>query len=181
MDVVDALDQSLQHTQTVIAGVSTSDYDRPTPCEGWTVRDLLEHMVGVVAGIGAAASGTAPEPFSLGDDLAAQFEKIAAANVSAWRQPGVLEKIVDGPAGPMPGSVLAGINLLDTATHTWDLAKATGQDTRLPDDVARAALEASRQIISAEIRPGRFGPELAAPADANPTQELVSFLGRSCS
>jgi len=47
--------------------------------------------------------------------------------------------------------------------------------------VARAALEASRQIITPEIRSGRFGPELAAPANANATDELVSFLGRPTS
>ena len=66
----------------------------------------------------------------------------------------------------MPGHALAGINLLDTATHTWDLATATGQPAALPDDVATAALEASRATITPEIRPGRFGPEVAAPAGA---------------
>ena len=65
----------------------------------------------------------------------------------------------------MPGRVLAGINLLDTATHTWDIATATGQPAKLPDGVAEAALEASRATISAEIRPGRFGPELPAPTE----------------
>ena len=32
----------------------------------------------------------------------------------------------------MPGRMLAGINLLDTATHTWDIATATGQPAQLP-------------------------------------------------
>ena len=181
MDVIDALDQSYQHTQRVIAGVGAGDYDRPTPCESWTVRDLLEHMVGVVAGLGAAAAGAERQPFTLSDDPATQFETVAATNLAAWRRPGVLDEVVNGGPGPMPGRVLAGINLLDTTTHTWDLARATGQDERLPDDVARAALEASRQIITPEIRSGRFGPELAAPANANATDELVSFLGRPAS
>ena len=90
----------------------------------------------------------------------------------------MLDKIVDAGPGPMPGRVLAGINLLDTATHTWDIATATGQPAKLPDGVAEAALEASRATISAEIRPGRFGPELPAPTDAGPTEQLVAFLGR---
>ena len=90
----------------------------------------------------------------------------------------MLDKIVDAGPGPMPGRVLAGINLLDTATHTWDIATATGQPTQLPDAVAEAALEVSRATISAEIRPGRFGPEVAAPAGAGPTEQLVAFLGR---
>jgi len=78
----------------------------------------------------------------------------------------------------MPGRALAGINLLDTATHTWDLATATGQDPTLPDDVAVAALEASRMIVSDDIRSGRFGAEVPATPGASPTDQLVSFLGR---
>ena len=78
----------------------------------------------------------------------------------------------------MPGRVLAGINLLDTATHTWDLATATGQPSTLPDGVATAALEVSRATISPELRPGRFGPEVPVAADAGPTEQLVAFLGR---
>ena len=72
----------------------------------------------------------------------------------------------------------ASINLLDTATHSCDLAVATGQPATLPDDVARAALEASRSIVSPEIRAGRFHPEHAAPDGADATTRLVAFLGR---
>ncbi len=79
----------------------------------------------------------------------------------------------------MPGHVVAGINLLDTATHTWDLATATGQPAELPEPVATAALEASEQIVSPEIRTGRFGPEQPVPAGASPTARLVAFLGRT--
>jgi uncharacterized protein (TIGR03086 family) len=79
----------------------------------------------------------------------------------------------------MPGRVLASINLLDTATHTWDLATATGQPAELPEAVATAALEASRTVISPEIRQGRFADEQVAPAGATPTQQLVAYLGRS--
>jgi uncharacterized protein (TIGR03086 family) len=78
----------------------------------------------------------------------------------------------------MPGRVLAGINLVDTATHTWDLATATGQSAQLPDDLAATVLEVSRATISPEIRSGRFGPEVTAPRGSGPTDQLVAFLGR---
>ena len=78
----------------------------------------------------------------------------------------------------MPGRVLAGINLLDTATHSWDLAVACGQPSTLPDAVAQAALDAGHATIAPEIRAGRFGPEVKAPSNADTTQQLVAFLGR---
>ncbi len=178
MELIDALEQAFQHAAGVIGNVRTEQYDDPTPCPDWAVRDLLGHTIGVVAGLGAAASGDTPAEFALGTDPAAQFREAAAVALAAWRTPGVLDKIVDAGPGPMPGRVLAGINLLDTATHTWDLATATGQPTQLPTGVAEAALEASRATISAEIRPGRFGPEVPAPTGAGPTEQLVGFLGR---
>jgi uncharacterized protein (TIGR03086 family) len=181
MDLVAALDQTFAHAHGVIANVRPDQYDNRTPCTEWTVRDLLEHMVGVVTGIGGAAAGTPPQSggaFELSDDPAGQFEAAAKASVAAWDADGVMDQIVDGGAGPMPGRILAGINLLDTATHTWDLATATGQPAALPDDVAAAALEVSGQIVSPEIRTGRFDAELPASPDATTTERLVAFLGR---
>src|SRR5690348_8837142 len=136
MDVVDALDDTFQHAHVVIGGVKAEQYSDKTPCTEWTVRDLLEHMIGVVAGLGAAAAGEPPTAFVLSDDPAGQFKSAAASAMAAWRTPGVLERVVDAGPGPMPGSVLASINLVDTAVHTWDLAAATGQPRELPTPVA---------------------------------------------
>ncbi len=179
MELTVALEETFAHAHDVIANVRPEQYADQTPCAEWTVRELLEHMIGVVAGLGAAASGKPRSPFSLGDDPAAQFEDVAAAAIAGWQTPGVMDRIVEFGPGPMPGRALAGINLLDTATHTWDLATATGQPATLPDDVAIAALEASLATISPEIRAGRFDAERTAPSDAGPTERLVAFLGRT--
>ena len=179
MDRIGSLDETFHHAHKVIGGVSPDQYGNATPCQEWTVRDLLTHLIGVVAGLGAAAAGSPRERFELASDPADQFDATATAALAAWRSPGVLDRIIDAGPGPMPGRMLAGINLLDTATHTWDLARATGQPAALPDGVAIAALEASRATISAEIRQGRFGPEVVVPEDADPTDRLVAFLGRT--
>ena len=179
MDVLVALERTFGHARGVIAGVRADQHDDKTPCEEWAVRDLLSHMIGVVAGLGSAAAGEKAEPFVLADDPVAQFDAASASALAAWRQPGVLDRVVVAGPGPMPGHVLASINLLDTATHTWDLATATGQDQELPADVASAAMEASRRIVDDELRPGRFGPEQIAPEGATATQRLVAFLGRT--
>jgi uncharacterized protein (TIGR03086 family) len=178
MEPIEPLDRTFQHAQRVIAGITPDQYDNPTPCSEWNVRQVLEHAMGVVAGMGQALAGSQPSEFVLANDPGAQFEQIAAETIAAWRTDGVLDQVVHLGAGPMPGRVYANINLLDTATHSWDLAVATGQDASLPDDVAIAAYEASQMIVSPEIRQGRFGPEVAAPDDADPTQRLVAFLGR---
>jgi len=178
VELIDALAATFDHAHGVIANVRPDQLDNKTPCDEWAVRDLLGHTIGVVAGIGAAAAGSAPPEFALADDPAAQFRDAADATLAAWSAPGVMDRIVDGGPGPMPGRVLAGINLLDTATHSWDLAVATGQPTSLPAGVAECALDVSRATIAPEIRVGRFAPEVMAASGASPTDQLVAFLGR---
>jgi uncharacterized protein (TIGR03086 family) len=178
MDLLDALDRTFQHTSGVLAAVPPDKLDGATPCAEWCVRDLLQHMISVVAGLGAAAAGTAPAAFVLDADPATQFDGIATTTLDAWRAPGALDKTIEGPAGAMPGSVYAGINLLDTATHAWDLATACGLPAALPDDVAAFTLEVARQTIAPQIRPGRFADEIAAPGGGSATDQLVAFLGR---
>ena len=179
MDLVSSLDRTFQHAHGVIAGITPDQYDNATPCSEWTVRQVLEHSVGVVAGMGAAVSGKPRPAFELAADPGAQFEQVAAKAMVAWRADGVLDRVIEFGPRSMHGSVLANINLLDTATHVWDLAIATGQDATLPDDIAIAAYEASQVVVSPELRSGRFGPEVPAPDDADATQRLVAFLGRT--
>jgi uncharacterized protein (TIGR03086 family) len=179
MELIAALDTSFNHTHGVLTGVRPEHLTESTPCEKWTVQDLLEHMIGVVAGLGAAASGSPGGEFTLGADPAAQFRDAADATLAAWSAPGVLERIIDAGPGPMPGSVLAGINLLDTTTHAWDLAVALGRPAAVPDDVAGEALKQARMIITPEFRPGRFEAEITAPANASVTDALVAYLGRN--
>jgi hypothetical protein len=69
MELIDALDQTFQHAQGVIGNVRADQYDDPTPCPDWTVRDLLSHTIGVVAGLAQpppepcqASSHSAPIP-----------------------------------------------------------------------------------------------------------------------
>src|SRR5438874_11094586 len=116
MELIDSLEQTFTQAEGVIANVGEAQYADKTPCSEWTVGDLLEHMIGVVAGLGAAAGGQPRAPFVLAADPAAQFQDTAAGALEAWRSPGVMDRIIEAGPGPMPGRVLASINLLDTAT-----------------------------------------------------------------
>ena len=78
---------------------------------------------------------------------------------------------------PVPAGM--SINLLDTATHSWDIARATGQDANLPDALAVTVLAVCHGFVSDEIRQfAGFDPAVAVGADAGPTDQLVAFLGR---
>jgi uncharacterized protein (TIGR03086 family) len=82
------------------------------------------------------------------------------------------------PLGDMPGSVLGGFTTLDIAVHGWDLAKASGQQADLGDDLADEVLAFAQQTITDTTRAPRIGPEVAAGPGASATDRLVAFLGR---
>src|SRR5260370_41066080 len=103
MDVVEALDLTFGNAQGVIAGLRADQLDDKTPCAEWTVRELLEHMIGVVAGMGAATRGESRSPFMLGTDPAAQFAEASVGPLAAWRVPGFLDRLVQGGPEPVPG------------------------------------------------------------------------------
>ena len=181
MDPIDTLAESFDHTAEVVAAVRSDQLDAPTPCTDWTLRELLSHTVGVVSSMGLAAQGLEPcnpNDFPLGADLGVQFRTEADRTIKAWRARG-LDGEMNVGAGPMPAAVAFGINLADTTTHSWDIARASGQDGEAPDDVARAALDFAQSFVDDNVRSfAGFGAPVAVPETATPTQQLVAFLGR---
>lgn len=182
METLDALAQTFDHAATVIAAVRPDQLSSATPCSEWDVRALLTHTVGVVQNVGQGVRGEALIPginaVALEDNIAAQFRSAAAGTLAAWRTAG-LDGEANIGAGPMPASVAANINLVDTTTHTWDIARSTGQSEELPADLATAVLAAAKSFLNDDIR--NFAGIHAAVevgADATPTEALVAFLGR---
>jgi uncharacterized protein (TIGR03086 family) len=179
MDLVPALERTFDQMHRVARGVTADDYARPTPCAEWDVAMLMTHAFGVVDGIGTVASGSTPVPFEL-DRVApaVQFRRLADKALAAWKTDGVLDAEMNAGAGPMPGRVYASINLLDTLVHSWDLATATSQDATIDDELATFTLGVSQQVISPDVRVGRFDAEVPTSSEASATDRLVGFLGR---
>lgn len=179
----DALAGVYEHTGRVIAGVRDEHLELPTPCSEWNVRELVNHTIGVVFGIAAGVSGQpgpagdAPD-FTADGGAASSFDQAKQASLAAWNADGVFDGTVNIGAGDMPAEAAIGINMLDTLTHSWDLAEALGQDRSMDPELAEAALAASKMIISDEIRPGRFGPAVEIADDAPAHDRLAAFLGR---
>ncbi|MFM7292098.1 MAG: TIGR03086 family metal-binding protein [Planctomycetia bacterium] len=152
-------------------------WSSPTPCEGWSARDLVAHVASNMSGLAAALTGSAPAAFDP-DDVAGSWATAHAAIVDALRN-GDLTTKVPGPIGLMPAhAVIDNLLSIDVLVHTWDLARAVGGDEALDsDDVARAY--AVMQPMDAVIRaPGVFGPKVPVPEGADAQTELLHFLGR---
>jgi uncharacterized protein (TIGR03086 family) len=180
----EALEQAIAATRTVLTGVSKEQLDRATPCADWKVSDLINHIVGGQYFFEAGAKGAPPAggdtDFSATDFISA-FDEGAKRCVAAFNEDGVMEKMLTLPFGQMPGAAFVGIAATDTFTHGWDLAKATGQDTKLNDELAAQLLAGAKQFIQPAFRSetgNPFGAEESAPAGACNADQLAAFLGR---
>lgn len=179
--MLDAMGGINGNAARLIAEIEPGQWDRATPCSEWTVRDLVGHIVGVTRTFTASASRSNPpapaEGDQLGDDPAATFAETADASMAAWRGDGALDGMVAIP-GEMPAMAALGINVLDTGTHCWDLAKAIDAEDGLTDEQKALIDVCARRTVTDEVRAAAgFGPDLD-DGSLQGFDATLAFLGR---
>jgi uncharacterized protein (TIGR03086 family) len=166
-------------------GIRTEQLNGPTPCASFTVSGVLDHMTNLASAFAPAFRGdSSPNGGSssaLGnDDLPARFQLAMNALLDAVQSPGALQRTIDSPFGPMPGSQFARLVAFDGLIHGWDLATSTKQTWNPPDDLVAEVDAFARQAIAPALRDGdTFANETFAPPDATPLLRLVAFSGRT--
>jgi uncharacterized protein (TIGR03086 family) len=184
--MVKAVDQALERTAALVAQTNPSNFSNPTPCSGFTVKDVLNHLIGgnamyvdVVSGKESAFDGATDRA---GDDPSGAFLASKTAVLEALSDPKVFERNWKFPFGELPPAQGLGILLLEATVHGWDLAKGLGVDATIDPTLATTILEGAKQAITPEWRNPEgnpFGPAVEVPDSASPTEKLVAFLGRT--
>lgn len=183
MDLIKTFNQAVDQTAGIVAAVKPEQMGDPTPCAEFDVKALLNHVTAAITAIGAGLKGGDPDMavFAqdlVGNDASGAYAK-AAQNAKALASPDVLDKTVNMPFGPVPGSVALSVATLEALQHGWDLATATGQSPAYDMALSEAGLELAKQFPPELVRqPGVYGPEADCPADAPPHDRLAAFLGR---
>ncbi len=183
MDAVERIEKATQEASNAVHGVKPDQLEQPTPCTEFDVRGLLNHLLGGMNMLSTAASGgkaAMPDGDLVGDgsEVGARYDAARNKLLEAIREPGVFDKNWEMPFGTLPGQMMAGIAFVEHTTHAWDVRKATGQETALPDDLAQEALDLVTPMDAMWRMPGVCGPAVPVPDDAPVTDRLVGFLGR---
>ncbi|WP_433469190.1 TIGR03086 family metal-binding protein [Spirillospora sp. CA-128828] len=176
--------RALDLFEGLVAGVPRDGWDVPSPCDGWTARDVAGHVTGGQSLIRALATGepqpdvnTDPARFVTGDVLMSW--RTARKECAAALTPDALDRLIPfGGLGDLPlGDFLEGY-ILEPLVHAWDLARATGQPSRLDPDLVHHAF-ATAQVVAAPLRAeGHLAPPLPAPRGADEQTRMLAFLGR---
>lgn len=185
---VELLVVALHENYRVIEAISPDQLDNATPCESWSVRDLLDHLLTDLQDFGHKAAfadpSVVPTPV-LGGDWLRQFRVGSDVLIDSWRQAGDLTGTITIPGlGEVPKSFPINQQIAEFAVHTWDLATATGQSTDLDAQVAQAGLETVQAMLRPEFRGSQaegkvFGPQQPVSETASVPDQLAAFLGRS--
>lgn len=158
----------------------TTDWSATSPCEGWKARDVVAHIVNGHRGLIAGANGGAPTPVGDDDDVVAAWDEATAGVQAVLGDPEKAAATIQSPFGPMPVEQMVGrLVCMDVLVHTWDLARATGQDETLQADAVTAAYSGLKPLDSMLRGPGIMGPKIESAPDADAQTQLLNFLGRT--
>lgn len=143
---------AMQGFAAVVAGLEPQHWNQSTPCTGWSVFDVVDHVVAgerftemtlrgaSVAEAIEALAGIDPQ----NPDVVAQVKDAAASVLVAFE--GSLDRVIEHRIGPVSARRVLGFRIIDQLGHTWDVATATGQ----PAELDPGALAVGIDIVVAE-------------------------------
>ena len=184
MDLRDLDRRALAQTDRFVAAVTVADLDKPTPCAGWSLDELLRHMVAQQNGWAEAAGGAASrrevwEDAALGEDPYRTYRTSTDRVLEAFAAPDLMDRRFDVYGyGVFPATVALGMHFVDYLVHGWDVAKALGGPDGFDDDLGAAALRIA--LRWPYDRPDKaFGVRVEVADEAPAHHRLMAYLGRS--
>ena len=183
-DVVRLHAQSVELFLDRVRTVPEERWSQGTPCSAWDVRELVNHVVGEDRWTAPLLDGQTIEDVGdrLDGDLLGELpvqacEAAGKEAVAAFGETGARERTVHLSFGHTPAAEYAWQLIADHLVHAWDLAAATGGDTRLDADLvtAVAGWYAEREDLYRQA--GAVGDRPAVDA-ADAQDELMVAFGR---
>jgi len=160
---------------------ATTDWDAPTPVPEWAARDVVAHLVEWFPPFLASGSAvTLPEGPEVADDPVGAWQAHADAVQAVLDDPATANLSFSNPhTGDLPlDQAIDRFYTTDVFMHTWDLARAAGQDEVLDPTLSAELVEGMQPLDGLLRSSGQYGPRVPVPDDARPQDQLVAFIGR---
>ena len=177
--------RAMESTQRYISGIRGDQWTSSTPCAEWNVKQIVNHLVGenlwageLFAGKAVADVGDRLEGDLAGEDPIAAYERSVAFAKRAVEAPGAMEATCHLSFGDHQGAEYAKQLFLDTFIHGWDIAKATGQATRLDSALVSACYPIAEELRGLFGSFGVFGDDLSAEQADDQQTKLLGLMGR---
>jgi uncharacterized protein (TIGR03086 family) len=178
-EVADRYGRIADRFTALIDGCPPGAWSSASPCPEWTAHGVAKHVVDTHRRVLTRLTGGDPTPPDTDEDLRASWDVESSAVRAVLDDPDRASTKVASMGGEQAFEQVVGTLLCaDTLIHSWDLARATGQDDRLDPGAVTAAmafLEPNDEMLRS---PGGMGPKVEPPADADAQTRLLCFVGR---
>ena len=175
MGPFDCAPVTLAACRAVLRRLTEDDLSRPTPCAGYTVGDVGEHLVRSMVLLASVAGAQAEAPAA--GVLEVRVAATAEAALAAWRRRGLDGTVAVGRSS-LPASLAVEIIPLELLVHGWDIARATGSAIDVTPEVAGYVLSRARELVTDDKRGRSFAVEVPVRASATVLEQLIAFTGR---
>ena len=181
------LERAASGYEARLAAVAPDQWDQPSTCDEWTIKDLADHVLGgnryavaLLDGLDADQAFTFALEGGFDGDPVDRFHESAQRQLDAFLAPGALERTVQHPAGVIPATQYFAFRLGDLVLHGWDLARSTGGDESLDDELLPTVYEAYLPVLDAAPERRAFGDGASGtvPDDAPLSVRLLDLTGR---
>ena len=178
---LDNYTSAVRSADAVIQQIQGDQWNAPTPCEEWSVRDVVTHLCSPMAAIQAMATTgqvAAPEPIETNDPIGT-WNATRDGVLEAISVPGATSQVGEFWFGESSIDDILAFAAWDQLGHAWDIAVATGRDV----DVDPAVVEATIGVISANAdmlrSGGLMGDEITVDPDAPAIDRFIGLIGRN--
>ena len=168
-----------------VRAVGAGDWDAPTPCADWTVRDLVAHLCfehrwapHVLMGQTMQEVGDRYDGDLVGADPAGAWERAVEGSRPRWSATGEHAARVHVSFGWLPVEEYAEQMLLDLTVHEWDLARGAGLDEQVDARCVDRALVYLRSDPIMLTGPGLFAAPVS-PRSPTAQDQLTALTGRA--
>ncbi|MEV0895737.1 TIGR03086 family metal-binding protein [Actinoplanes sp. NPDC049802] len=181
-------DPPVRQIRALLLGVDDRDLTAPTPCPGWPVAALLDHLMGLAHAFtltarkrsgGPGVDGPPPEPSAahLSRHWRSRLPVLLAELSIAWKDPAAWSGTAQAGGVTLPATAMGAVAMNELVMHGWDLARATGQDYAADPRTLEHLIEFLGQG-PAEGSPDRFGPRVPVDPEEDLLAQAVGLAGR---
>ncbi|PKH42791.1 TIGR03086 family protein [Nocardioides alpinus] len=161
-----------------IVGRAWPAWDAPTPCEAWTVRDVVDHVIDTEREF-LKRQDLGPGPSPDRSDPVGAWRQHAAAVAEVLARDGVADTEYDGWFGRTTiAATMADFYGWDLVVHGSDIARATGQEWTISDEEATQLHTTADGWGDALYSEGICREAVEVSDDASASDRLLARLGR---
>ena len=179
--LIEQLGRAFDAVAGLISNIRADQWSAPTPCTDWTVRQVVNHLIGMNRVFAALLAGQPPPPGRRGPCRRRPSRRLPRLRGRAAGR----ARRARSPRTHLPRDARDRQRRRATADpalrspRPWLGPRAGhGAARRLPEDLAEQSLAFARTQLTGQARPGRFGPAQIVGEQASATERLVAFLGR---